>query len=390
MMIALLLLLQFFACHAQPTPTTAAAQPPQHCDLACFLGNLTLHFGGQGIISSVVCSGIELEDLSSAFAPPNAVSLDVGGLQLQCVVSFEKSFIVVQAQQSSLAGVLIFDKDNSTGLVSKARFDQCAAVVNFGFSGTVTWIIKEVLRVLEYFFKGTIERRICDVLRDEVAGGLTTTLLHVNALITPFLAPQPLPPSPDYGPREMNLTGNPILALVDFALNQLTGLDGPFGIGLVVAELTNGTGAVQHRWSNDTVLYTLVVPSVGNASFGLSSFSISGLDTFDALRLFVPRDVVTLDSALRLRDLAINASFFVSVALDNAQTDSQILFERGALRFAASDVSLLASLAAGFDQPLLDRLSFQQITPGCIQSALLGANLTQGKFQYSFSRVCRV
>lgn len=330
-----------------------------------------------GLVQSVTCSGLALDGLSSAYVPPDTVTMDAARLQLQCVVLFDGLFgtdtIVVQAAQSSLAGRLVFVQD-ARGLVERAQFLDCAAVVKLAFSGDAGFLIREILRLLADVYRGRIERAICDALSDLVNVDLTSVLQAANTVIGPYLAPPPLPPSPYYGATELNLTGSPLMGLVDVLLNNLVGLDGPFGLAAVVADLTNHTGAIERSWAPDEVMYTLAVPLVGNASFGLATFSLHGLDTLDTLQLLVPRDSVSLDSVAGLARLALNATFFVRVALD--RYDTAILMERGQLRFAADRMDVSTSVAIGLDSPFLQRLSLAQL-PSCGRSAVLGVNVTR-------------
>lgn len=71
--------------------SSASVEP---CDLACWLGNLTLDLGAHaftgGRIEAFTCSNLQLGSLKSNFYPPYAVSANVSGLNLVCQVGTEQ------------------------------------------------------------------------------------------------------------------------------------------------------------------------------------------------------------------------------------------------------------------------------------------------------------
>ena len=77
------------------------------------------------------------------------------------------------------------------------------------------------------------------------------------------------------------------LELLDYLLDDVVGADGPFGINTLVDALSNGTGAID--------LPSPLPPSshsIGpfNVTLGVRDLSVSGLNSFETLKLLLPTD----------------------------------------------------------------------------------------------------
>lgn len=366
-------------------------QEESRCDLSCFLGNITLELGEHGFevgkVESFVCRGLVLGDLESSFLAPSGVSLTVSDLQISCVANVKVDVFgtyVAQAysQHSSLVASLVLVKDNSTGLVEKAVLEKNQASLSLHVDLPHHPWVQFFVRAVDRFYTPRLNRMIEQGLANGVDVQLTQLLKDINQRILPFLnnGGGPQVPIPDM-PQAMNFSGSPLIGLVDFLLDDLIGANGPFGANLILSSITNATGRINVTFPADGLLLTTApVGTLGNVSFGIMALSIDGLSSFSKLELLAPVDGVRLDSDFLLKELGFNVSFFVNTVVgEGSVSDSQTLYETGVLRCKLNDFGVDFSIDAGINARMANQLTFSQLTSvGCLRSALLGANVSQG------------
>ncbi len=374
-----------------------------HCDLACFLGNLTISLGGLsfplGTIKTFDCTGLTLSQLSSTYVPPTSLSTAVHGLMIHCDLEVHIDVLgtynlVATSEGSSLAAQMQFLVDNKTGLAGSSHLSSCDANIVFHVQVPNHPVFQTIVDLVKRIYGGRVGKLICGELSTLVDTDMTAVLRSINAALVPFLGAGggPPPGAPNYGSSALNFTGNPLFGLVDFLLDDLIGANGPFGVNRIMAALTNGTGGWEIDFGeNGTVVTTQSVGGLGNVTLGLYRISIAGLTSFDVLNLLVPRDSFSLDSRLELSSLELNVSFFVDTTVGmNGTTveDPRGLFETGEVRFRASDLTVGLSLSAAIDRRNALTLNLDQlISPGCLAAMVMDGNVTQARLQFALQQL---
>ncbi len=372
------------------------------CDLACWLQNITFSFPGIGFeigrVESFECGQIVLANLSSAFQPPVSVAVNVADLSLQCNLMVSvfggKPFLVTaHSVNSTVTAKLTFVMNNSTGLASSSVLHPCGASVILDLHVEDHRVLTFLVSLLETLYQPKINKAICTELTQLVDTNLTSVLTVLNGAMLPFLGENsgtdPPVIIPNYDPELLlNFTGNPLIGLADFLLDDLIGHDGPFGVNRIASSLTNNTGAVFiDLGDNGTEVTTVDVAGLGNVTFGIYNVSIRGLTSFNMLHLLVPQHSFSLDSQIGLDEFQLNVSFFVNTVLSEESgatlSDDKNLFESGRLVFGAANLSIGFAVFAEIDKLMATRFNLDQIiSVGCLKAAVLGANVTQARLNF--------
>jgi hypothetical protein len=383
----------------------ASALPTDGCDLACWLGNISFSFPGIdftfGKVQSFDCNHVVLGNLTSAFLSPVGVAVNVTALTLQCdmdVEVFGKALNVSAfSNNSTVMASLSFEMNKATGLANFSKLNSCASELFLHVNIADHPFLTVIANLLETHYKPKIEKAICDELSVLVASNLTSLLQTLNGAILPFMGQtwvaDPPNVNPQFSPETLlNFTGNPLIGLADFLLDDLIGHNGPFGINRIVASLTNNTGKLAFDFgANGTLLTTVSVAGLGNVSFGLFSLSIAGLTSFNEINLLVPRHSFSLDNLVGMDNFQLNVSFFVNTIIGTNGTtlkDNNNLYETGRIVLSASDLKIGVAVFAEIDKQMSTRFNLDQlISVGCLKAALLGINVTQARLNFSLTEL---
>ncbi len=163
------------------------------------------------------------------------------------------------------------------------------------------------------------------------------------------------------------------VALLDYLLDDVIGVQGPLGINKIVDALTNGTGSFA---LNNLSLSALVVAEADkNVTLGLTSISIAQLNSWQLLDVLRPRSNFTFDIRTALQHLSFSLAFFVDVDVPGLGLRS--LHETGLLSVAITNMSLASSIAVGIDAEYCAAISSDKLLhPDCLQRSLRLLNAT--------------
>lgn len=299
--------------------------------------------------------------------------------------------LVALSKGSALSARARFIENVTTGLASSAVLSPCSANVQFDIQVPNHPIYQLVVDLVKSLFAKRLNSDLCNELASLVDGDLTNVLRSLNSAMEPFLFGRgPPAQAPDYGGAALNFTGNPFFGMVDFLLDDLIGANGPFGVNLILGAITNHTGRLAIDFPDQgRELGTFAISSLGNVTLGIRQLSLSGLDSFSKLQVFVPHDSYSLDSELSMSEFGLNVSFFVNTSLNSGGAiEGQSLFETGVLRFSAGNLTVGLDVAAGINAYTATSLSFGQLlSGGCLKATIMGGNVTQARLNFALQQL---
>ncbi|KAL6068024.1 LBP/BPI/CETP family, carboxy-terminal domain protein [Balamuthia mandrillaris] len=212
------------------------------------------------------------------------------------------------------------------------------------------------------------------------ANRLAAELLAANHTCPP---PPVVPPPPQVPAGSLVLADDPVIALVDYILNKVIGLNGPFGLNSLVDVLSQGTGVFDiNNLPAPLSGMTFPIPGLGssNVTVGLTDISVGGLDTWTKLEAVVPYGNYSLASQLLLENLTIELGFFLNVSLQfNNSVKASSLDETGRLVLSLNHTQLDNSIQLGLSESFLKSLQPQQLLDhpeDCIMASVSNVNIT--------------
>ncbi|KAL1511047.1 hypothetical protein AB1Y20_005872 [Prymnesium parvum] len=294
--------------------------------------------GARSINSSLALHAVMLNtSLVLGFAPGGSISATTLSLPMTLRVNLE----------DIVAGAVLFAPVNSSisiGQLLKQHTCLGAAVLDaslrrlqlrlspkqFWVDGPIPGLAKLVAKaindVLE-LFNDAFEVPIREAI-DGVAGGpvqnATNTYIHelIGALRADTrcdpIMPDPVPPTT---PDAVDWRENSVLSLVDFALDQVVGADGPLGVNGLVHELTGG--ALQLDTSRMNPVVSGHFGPLGVVNVSLLEAGVAGLDRMTELALLEPvaSDGTLLRSEIGVDGLSVSVRLSVSTSLMKAPVD---------------------------------------------------------------------
>jgi len=183
----------------------------------------------------------------------------------------------------------------------------------------------------------------------------------------------------------VNLINNPLLAVVDYVLDDLVGATGPFNLNRIVNKLTNDTGALSV--SDVTLSMPITIPSLGVVTIGLINASLAGLNTWEVFDVLEPAGSYNLSSYTLLNNFALSVAVSINVTVNSSLGDTY-LYEEAVLEAELQNNSLRSSLQVAIREATVLALSdTEKIVPGCLMSTLYDLNLTQLDFSFVLSQI---
>lgn len=250
------------------------------CDLRCWLANLQLNIPDQSFnftwllhtyyvnMSNITCLGVSLGEIDSELdLEANSVSLSMYGLGTWChaqwivedqhgrVTDYQNGSLVAIVSNSSIGATLVLNQ-NELGLASSANLTNCFTSIIISelemtggdLADKIDQIVNETTAALEK----AIDRYVCTELTSLVSENLTAILQELNAVITPYLYPQPAPVLASIATNAMNMQTSAFVNMLDYIMDDLVGTDGILGLNVIFNTLTNNTGICLFYWFAST------------------------------------------------------------------------------------------------------------------------------------------
>jgi len=351
----ILLIILFFICTSEGEQDR---MENHSCGLRCFLKKVKFYVPNVQkkvlfstlYLTDIVCGNLDLKDISSTFKPPITLSIKEIGIGLECSLNYSWSFFGGTAQatasNSSLSGDIEFIENPETNLTNTSRLSNGNVVIditNVDFSGSFmnSSLIKSTMKFL-------LNEELPSVILNAITGfidvNLSGVLQSINKVIYPYLEgypPELLIPKYDQS-KLMNFTNNPLIIFLDYALNNIVGVDGPLSLNSIADHYSNGTGHVILTNLKDWNMTFGNSRPKSEITVGITNMSISGLNTFTTVDMMEPTRSFFLSNILQLNDFKANVSFFVKTVLldENIFKEGKgVLYEKGDFQFSLTDLS---------------------------------------------------
>ena len=330
---------------------------PTPCDLSEWLSRLTIDIPNElisnktlGALENLTIFGLSLDHIYTS--PPQKIGEKSGlniSLQNAEISVSGKSVLLpgdnFTAQVSNLSLKLPFYliADPETGLVRDVDtkgFELDLEHVEISLEIAVAESLKKMIvsllkGVLVMLNESVIEKQIIKTMNEQ----LSNLFRMVNDVIINGVSPLQLRIVTKQ--RDIsNLRNSSLATAVSFLLNNIIGTTGPLNISHIFNVVSNGTGVLRlHEFFNDTFHFDFNVSDgekqLANFDVGLADLNVSGLNTWDYFTLMEPFDKMTLDSHTGLKELTMNFSFSLRIAMDERSglvREETVLVERAYLR----------------------------------------------------------
>lgn len=374
------------------------------CDVKCWLSALQITIPDQrfnwlnvaGNIHNISCTGISFGDLQSQLTPPLGASFMIDGLSIQCALGWGISVLGFTSAGSANASItnsqlnagLTLQKGDD-GLPSTANLNACSAaisVTSIAFQGDLSIFLDLFRQQLETILSSQLNTVICSQLRSLVQKNLTQVLQNVNEQLQPYLKPQPPSLLPILPTGMLDLRNSPMIAAIDYVLDDVIGINGSVNINTIANALTNHTG----NFSRTDINYSfpISVPSVGSIEITINNASLSGLNTWEAFDLMRSASPVDLVSQTRLQQLLVSVAFAVNISTEMAGASAPYLYEEAVVDISLFNISLRADLILGITESVLYRLSDNQRSiPACLLQSLHNASFDQLDLRFAATEI---
>ena len=381
----------------QVKPSGGLREGDQRCGLKCFLKKVIFYVPNVQkkvlfstlYLTDIKCGNLELNDISSSFKPPITLSIKEIGIGVTCSLNYTWGFFGGTAQttasKSSLSGDIEFIENPETNLTNIAKLSNGKVnidITNVEFSGSFmnSSLIKSTVKfLLNEELPGVILKAITGFIDVNLSG----LLQSINKVIYPYLEGYPpdlLIPKYDQS-KLMNFTNNPLIIFLDYALNNIVGVDGPLSLNSIANHYSNGTGHMDFTnlkgWN---MTFTNRSPR-SEITVGISNMSISGMNTFTIVGMMKPIRSFFLSNMLELSDLKANVSFYVKTVLleeDVFKGGRGVLYEEGDLQFSLTDLSAKLVDFLAINKLEANELTLSQLMNiGCYKKAIISTNITQ-------------
>lgn len=330
----------------------------QHCGLRCFLKKVKFYVPNVEkkvlfstlYLTDIVCGNLDLNDISSSYKPPITLSIKEIGLGLECSLNYSWSFFGGRAEatasNSSLSGDIEFIKNFKTNLTNMSRLSNGNVIIdikNVDFSGTFmnSSLIKSTVK---YLLNEELPSVILKAITGFIDVNLSGILQSINNVIYPYLEgypPELLVPKYDQS-KLLNFTNSPLIVFIDYALNNIIGVNGPLSLNSIADHYSNGTGHINLKdLSMWNITFTNSNP-LSEVTVGVLNMSISGLNTFTTVEMMKSVRSFFLSNIIELKTFEANVSFYVKTVLldENVFKDgSAVLYEKGELEFSIDNLS---------------------------------------------------
>ena len=224
-----------------------------------------------------------------------------------------------------------FTKDPVTHLITAVTLPRDQCVVSIGDltvdihaeSGFWEVIISIFKGLFISILKNNIGPLVCDSIPDFLGNEMQTLFATVNDVITPYLngsTPIEIP----VGEGMTDLRTSTLIDFLRYALDNITGINGPLSFNTLINRFTNNTGAFALssilNYFNVPLPFMFSIPIVDlNATINMSipDITFSGLNTWDEFQFLTPISPYELDTNTSMQDLDISLSFSMNISIDN-------------------------------------------------------------------------
>ena len=385
---------------------------PSDCGLKCWLYHLQIAIPGadfgfdflgvkvEGEVRNITCSQITLGDVKSDIINPMEVQLQVNGLGITCVGAWaydlggikDSGPLSVIVTSSSIDLAIVVDKTADGLLAKDTRLTKCDPAIfiqqiSFGNGKTgELWDLIEqaVLPILDVGLTSVITSELTTL----VDVNITNLIQTIDALISPFLPPVPPDAPPDVPTGTMNflLPPNPLIALLDYVLDDVVGANGIISVNKLVDAFTDNTGSFTKSvpCSEGGFIHIPIpfVPDGAEIVLGLCTVYVSGLDTwtrFDLLRPILGSNH-SLTTHTATDELHLNITFFLNISLTDGPLTGQNLYEEAVFSTKIKDSRLQLDALVALNHELFANLALPNdiLAPGgaCVFRELWNLNFT--------------
>lgn len=409
------LLLPFFLLFGAAVGSTAATeqQKQTNCShsLRCWLSELQVDVPeqsfnvGAGIkvtVTNTTCCDIALERINS-YRRKQGVAFNVSGVGVHCTGAVG-ALGIKALMKFDLAPTSTFDGaldmvPGQDGLASACNASACTASLKVGrlaFTGD-NWLTRILNAAIDLFrdrITSTLDTLVCDQYRTFVDDDLTKLLRTVNARLRPYVVEnifrrnENVDADSDADSDHLDSTKifskrsddyvtwlhNPFVGLIEYALNDIVGTDGPLGINTAANYITNGTGVAS--WDDTAISITANVLDAANVTLTLERVDVSGLNTWTQFDLLVPVGNRTLATHTATSIVAFDA--LIGVRVENVRGTSIPLVERALLSTNMTDDRLSSLLTVLVSKEQFGALHDDQlVNPACLLHTVHQATMTQ-------------
>lgn len=372
----------------------------ESCGLTCFLSQLHIEPGnlcsGKDCINELACDQVTIGGLDSSSAPA-VFRLSLRNLTFTCSANW-----VLYALDLKLGdGTVAFQLDMSVSFgfaFSGSRFPTGVAAANisnaFVFSRfdvhaknpVENWILERLEKFVRHKVEAKLDADNVGIV-EGIASGLSSNLAALSASLSQPMLPTAVPLFADPQQYWTVNAENPLLQVLTFAFNEAMGVSGPLNLNFLLERFSgsaNGTLQLGPLTGNKTV--TLLESIGGIGSFDVSFFgaTVSNLNTFNLVELFLPVSNNVIESRLGLEELSLsNISLAVAFQFNSSAVyDSAVLYEEITLSLDVANVSVSFSNLVLIDADL--KLGGgQYFDPGCLERSI--QNFTLSSFDAASS-----
>ena len=274
---------------------------------------------GSFMLQKIECHSIKLEKVTSdSTCSETRPSLQLGatGIGLQCAVDWRiegpinygpGTATAILADASLGFGMSLSRDASLSGLATAGKLDQCTitAAPKLTFKGSFSSAVLNLLKpFITSSLPGIVQTQGCQFLSGLVETNVTQALVDANAVITPFLQPQPMPVNAHQAgatPGLVDLRTAALTGVLTFGVDKLlvpqlnTLVDGfTHGTGAVDLGGRDGDGAAAGPGKSGEeylLAIPLVIPGLANITIAFESIHVSGLDTWTPPMSLLPSSV---------------------------------------------------------------------------------------------------
>eukprot|EP01117_Protostelium_nocturnum_P011002 TRINITY_DN3992_c0_g2_i1.p1 TRINITY_DN3992_c0_g2~~TRINITY_DN3992_c0_g2_i1.p1 ORF type:complete len:982 (-),score=368.11 TRINITY_DN3992_c0_g2_i1:214-3159(-) len=329
----------------------------RNCDgsLQCFLTSFNLTIPNQLINSSAIefaledtnCSRISLGDIQSNTIS-NSLSAHIKGFNITCVgnmrvnqkswpnISQNASFSLV-LRDSEISSSLLIQYDES---LQNATLKGCGAAVTIEdveLHGDIEPLFFLVRPIAIAFIESNAKTLICDQLESLVHTNLSLLLSDLKReskeYTQKFKEEKLYRENPSIPPFKtlLNMQNYSYIKVVDYAANELIGLNGSANINTIMNLLTKQKGSIdiqdfgkffsQFGLSLNQPSFQIPISGFGNITIGIDSVGARGLNSWDQFNILLPSSNLTLDSQTGMKRLGLSTEVKIDL---NPETSSKL------------------------------------------------------------------
>ncbi|KAH3757242.1 hypothetical protein Pelo_10972 [Pelomyxa schiedti] len=360
-------------------------------------------------LSDLMCAGVVLPDPvlseSSVGTDSFSASISVSGFGTNCTSAFSAHSRILH---STANGTLLLEVSNSSFnfeisllmsyydnvyLPVSANTTACGAnfmVPHLIFYGNSTLVddLNGMENETTVAIASALDSVLCSVITQLVNDNITQVLLAADALISQYA--NVVDPIISVPPVLAGSDDVSTVALVNAVAYFGTDFIGPVGLNNGFSAVTGGSGVINIDLTNTTEIAMLEIPNLGTISVGLESVTISGLDNWSQLDVFLPSDVYSLlssiGSSLLSANITISTNFTTPAQGLGVIYDPLWLYLEWVAGFEASGTQIISILQ--LDMHTTTAYNFtnaQCLNTGCIISLVEWASTALSSINVTLS-----